>query len=341
MKNPPSAQNAVSAEFERRPQDGFAIRARGLAKTYAAHAGNPPKNALEGIDLDIPQGCIYGLLGPNGAGKSTFINILAGTVIKSAGSLRIWDTDIEQDPRQARANIGIVPQELNIDAFFSPREALELAAGMFGVPGPERRTDEILELVGLREQQHAYARTLSGGMRRRLLVGKAMVHSPPILVLDEPTAGVDVSLRQKLWENIRALNSQGVTILLTTHYLEEAEALCDQLGIIHHGRLLTHGPMDRLMQTASYKELHLTLPDGPPAALPPEIARLDPQISGNRMLLRFDPAQLPAGQIVAALGGAGIRIGDIRTEEPDLEEVFLTLTREADQDKAEARPASG
>jgi ABC-2 type transport system ATP-binding protein len=341
MKKKPSAQNAVSAEFERRPQDGYAIRAKGLAKTYAAHAGNPSKTALEEIDLDIPQGCIFGLLGPNGAGKSTFINILAGTVIKSAGSLRIWDTDIDEDPRQTRANIGIVPQELNIDAFFSPREALELAAGMFGVPRQERRTDAILELVGLQEQQHAYARTLSGGMRRRLLVGKAMVHSPPILVLDEPTAGVDVSLRQKLWENIRALNSQGVTILLTTHYLEEAEALCDQLAIIHHGRLLTHGPMDRLMQTTSYKELHLTLPDGPPAALPPEIAELKPQMTGNQMLLRFDPAQLPAGQIVAALGGAGIRIGDIRTEEPDLEEVFLTLTREADLDKSAARPASG
>ena len=328
------AQTVTATDFHRRPQDGFAIRASGLAKTYAAHAGNPPKKALQGIDLDIPQGCIFGLLGPNGAGKSTFINILAGTVIKSAGSLRIWDTDIDADPRQARANIGIVPQELNIDAFFSPREALELAAGMFGVPRQERRTDAILELVGLQDQQHAYARTLSGGMRRRLLVGKAMVHSPPILVLDEPTAGVDVSLRQRLWENIRALNSQGVTILLTTHYLEEAEALCDQLAIIHHGRLLTHGPMDRLMQTVSYKELHMTLPDGLPAALPPEIARLDPQISDHQMMIRFDPAQLPAGQIVAALSGAGIRLGDIRTEEPDLEEVFLALTEAADQDRA-------
>ena len=187
--------------------------------------------------------------------------------VKTDGSLSVWGTDINDNPRQARANIGIVPQELNIDAYFSPRQTLELQAGLFGVPKSERRSDEILEMVGLTEQAHTYARRLSGGMRR-LLVAKAMVHNPPILVLDEPTAGVDVALRQRLWDNIRALNEAGVTIVLTTHYLEEAEALCDQIAILNHGQMITNQPKDQLMAGASRKELRLSLKDGPMHAVP-------------------------------------------------------------------------
>lgn len=187
----------MTQPFIRTPEDAIAIRASNLQKTYA---GTVPKTALHDVSLDIPVGCIFGLLGPNGAGKSTFINILAGTVVKTGGMVSVWGTDIDGNPRQARANIGIVPQELNIDAYFTPRETLEMQAGLFGVPASERRSDALLELVGLSEQAHTYARRLSGGMRRRLLVAKAMVHSPPVLVLDEPTAGVDVALRQQLWD---------------------------------------------------------------------------------------------------------------------------------------------
>ena len=193
-----------------------------------AKKGEPPKDALKGIDLSIPAGSIFGLLGPNGAGKSTLINILAGLVNKTAGQVSIWGFDQDVNPRQSRAAIGVMPQELNIDPFFTPRGALEVQAGLYGVPKSERRTDDILELIGLSDKAEAYARTLSGGMRRRLLLGKALVHSPAVLVLDEPTAGVDIELRQMLWDNVRALNKQGMTIILTTHYLEEAEEMCDE-----------------------------------------------------------------------------------------------------------------
>ncbi|MEC8247759.1 MAG: ABC transporter ATP-binding protein, partial [Pseudomonadota bacterium] len=210
----------------------IALSARNLQKTYKAVGNQAAKEALKGIDLDIPRGAIFGLLGPNGAGKSTFINILAGLVIKSGGSANIWGFDIDANPRQARASIGIVPQELSIDPFFTPAEIMELQAGLYGVPRKQRRTNEILSAMGLADKAHAYARTLSGGMRRRLLVAKAMVHNPPVLVLDEPTAGVDIELRRQLWDYVIDLNRQGVTIMLTTHYLEEAEELCDTIAII-------------------------------------------------------------------------------------------------------------
>ena len=215
-----------------------AIEITGLRKTYAGQKGEPPKDALKGIDLSIPAGSIFGLLGPNGAGKSTLINILAGLVNKTAGQVSIWGFDQDVNPRQSRAAIGVMPQELNIDPFFTPRGALEVQAGLYGVPKSERRTDDILELIGLSDKAEAYARTLSGGMRRRLLLGKALVHSPAVLVLDEPTAGVDIELRQMLWDNVRALNKQGMTIILTTHYLEEAEEMCDEIAIINHGEVV-------------------------------------------------------------------------------------------------------
>ena len=197
-----------------------AIRIDGLRKTYAGG-----KQALNGIDLTVPQGSIFGLLGPNGAGKSTLINILAGLVVKSAGKVSIWGWDQDRNPRQSRASIGVMPQELNLDPFFTPRGALEVQAGLYGVPARDRRTDDILRMIGLEDKAEAYARTLSGGMRRRLLLGKALVHHPHILVLDEPTAGVDIALRHMLWENVRRLNQErGLTVILTTHYLEKPKS---------------------------------------------------------------------------------------------------------------------
>ncbi|CAN0119481.1 unnamed protein product, partial [Discosporangium mesarthrocarpum] len=226
----------------------MAIRARGLDKTYKARGGGrwfgggtgatAPVHALKGIDLDVPRGALFGLLGPNGAGKSTFINILAGLVMKTAGSAEIWGVDIDRQPRAARAAIGVVPQELALDPFFTAREALELQAGYYGVPPSERRTMAILERVGLADRADAQPRSFSGGMRRRLLVAKALVHNPPVLVLDEPTAGVDIELRRQLWDFVRELNANGTTVVLTTHYLEEAEALCDRIAIIDHGEVI-------------------------------------------------------------------------------------------------------
>ena len=211
-----------------------AIEIEGLRKIYSGSGKSAPKEALKGIDLSIPRGSVFGLLGPNGAGKSTLINILAGLVVKTEGAVRIWGWDQDKNPRQSRASIGIMPQELNLDPFFTPRGSLEVQAGLYGVPRSQRRSDEILKFVGLEDKAEAYARTLSGGMRRRLLLGKALVHRPHILVLDEPTAGVDIQLRQMLWNNVRKLNQEeGMTIILTTHYLEEAEEMCDEIAIIN------------------------------------------------------------------------------------------------------------
>src|SRR4051812_32429469 len=225
-----------------------AIAIDDLQKTYAGG-----KRALDGITLDVPRGLIFGLLGPNGAGKSTLINILAGLVTKSGGSATIWGFDIDDHPRNAKRSIGVVPQEILFDPFFTPKEALEIQAGLYGIPKADRRTMELLRAVRLEDKADAYARTLSGGMKRRLLVAKAMVHSPPILVLDEPTAGVDVELRQQLWDYVRSLHEQGVTIVLTTHYLEEAEQLCDRIAIINHGRLIANEPTRALVNMAQEK----------------------------------------------------------------------------------------
>ena len=313
------------------PKDGFALRLNQLDKTYPGRKGKPGKHALKSMTLDVPRGCIFGLLGPNGAGKSTLINILAGTVVKSSGTASIWGVDIDANPRQSRANIGIVPQELNIDAFFTPRETLEMMAGMFGVPPEERRSDAILAEVGLTEQAHAYARTLSGGMRRRLLVGKAMVHQPPILVLDEPTAGVDVNLRQKLWQLIRSLNDQGVTIILTTHYLEEAEALCDRIAIINHGQLITEAATADLLAGAGHKTLVLTLASAL-ATLPQDVTEaltgLELDHDGDQLKITFSTTVIATGEILQKLGETSLTIKDISTEEPNLEDVFLTLTND-------------
>ncbi|MFL6784559.1 MAG: ABC transporter ATP-binding protein, partial [Sphingomicrobium sp.] len=225
--------------------DDAAIRIESLSKTYAGG-----KRALDSVSFDVPRGQIFGLLGPNGAGKSTLINILAGLVTKSAGQVSIWGFDIDQHPRNAKRSIGIVPQEIIFDPFFTPKETLEIQAGLYGVPPGDRISDELLAAMHLTDKADAYSRTLSGGMKRRLLVAKAMVHSPPILVLDEPTAGVDVELRRQLWDYVRKLHADGVTIVLTTHYLEEAEELCDRIAIIHHGRVIANEPTRELVSKA-------------------------------------------------------------------------------------------
>lgn len=314
-------------EFVNQPASGLAIDINGLSKTYQGSRGKPPHLALDAVDLHVPVGCIFGLLGPNGAGKSSLINILAGAVVKTAGTVTVWGTDIDQNPRQARANIGIVPQELNVDAFFTPRQTIDLMAGLFGVPKGERQTDAILDMVGLADQADMYARRLSGGMRRRLLVGKAMVHQPPILVLDEPTAGVDVGLRQRLWDNIRALNAAGVTVVLTTHYLEEAEALCDQIAIINKGQIIAAKSTADLMASAGTKHLHLSLASPPPTPLPKALQKLGAVWQDGRLSISFDPAKTTSLALLAEVQRAKCEVRDISTAETDLEEVFLSLTK--------------
>ena len=303
-----------------------AIQARGLHKYYPGEGGGPPKHALKGIDLDIPRGSVFGLLGPNGAGKSTFINVLAGLVMKSQGEVGIWGFDIDRAPRQARASIGIVPQELNLDPFFTPAALLDLHAGMYGVPKKQRRTHEILERLGLADKANAYARSLSGGMRRRLLVAKAMVHSPPILVLDEPTAGVDVELRQQLWGYVRELNAGGTTIVLTTHYLEEAEAICDRIAIINHGQVIACEPTPQLLSRISDKRLVVRMQQ-PLNAVPDSLKALGAELlrDGN-LAIGYHPGETPVMDLVEKIRAAGLQIADLATEEADLEDVFLQLT---------------
>ncbi|PRY23774.1 ABC-2 type transport system ATP-binding protein [Aliiruegeria haliotis] len=305
---------------------GNAIEIEGLSKTYAAHSGEPAKTALQDVNLEVPAGSIFGLLGPNGAGKSTLINILAGLVRKSAGNVRIWGFDHDVNPRQSRAAIGVMPQELNLDPFFTARAALDVQAGLYGVPKRERRTEEILDLIGLTDKADAYSRTLSGGMRRRLLLGKALVHRPRVLVLDEPTAGVDIELRQMLWSNVRKFNREGMTIILTTHYLEEAEEMCDEIAIIHQGRKIAHESTDTLIGQLDAKSLliHPTQPFDGDIRLP-EGVELEHRPDGA-LALSYRRGQTAAEDILDAVRAAGIRIADVATEEPHLEDVFLALT---------------
>ncbi len=303
-----------------------AIELRGLRKVYAARGSEPEKVALKGLDLDIPTGSIFGLLGPNGAGKSTTINILAGLVNKTSGSVRIWGFDQDVNPRQSRAAIGVVPQELNLDPFFAPRAALEVQAGLYGVPKAERRTDAILEAVGLLDKAEAYARTLSGGMRRRLLIAKALVHAPQILVLDEPTAGVDIELRQMLWAYVRELNAAGTTIILTTHYLEEAEEMCDRIGIINHGELVVTEETGTLLQQLDAKTLVIT-PESPVDNLPSEQGkiRIDMRPDGA-CAFSYRRSETGAEEVLDLARSLGISIRDVASEDPDLEDVFMALT---------------
>lgn len=309
----------------------LAIKIRGLKKTYAPDGASKPKEALKGVDLSIPRGSIFGLLGPNGAGKSTTINIIAGIVDKSEGSVEVWGFDIDKDIRNAKANIGIVPQEINFDVYFTPYEMLELYAGFYGIPKTERRSDEILEAMRLVEQRDAYTRFLSGGMKRRLLVGKAMVHNPPILVLDEPTAGVDVELRQHIWQYVRELNEKGVTIVLTTHYLEEAEELCDEIAIINHGELVICEKTPNLLKQLDEKMVVIT-----PVNIIKEVPEALTGIGGKLnddgdIVIHFSPSSITVGEILKKVSETEIEIADLKTEESDLEDIFLQLTKTIEQ----------
>lgn len=308
-----------------------AIDVRGLKKTYKKSRKAEAKTALHGIDLTIPRGSIFGLLGPNGAGKSTLINILAGLVIKSEGQAAICGYDIEKQTRQARASIGIVPQEIAMDVFFTPLQALEIQAGYYGVPKSERKSEEILQALGLWEKRDAYVRQLSGGMKRRLLIGKALVHNPPVLILDEPTAGVDIELRRQLWTYVRELHAQGTTIILTTHYLEEAESLCDKIAIIHNGRITANEDKDMLMGRLDQKTLVVTA-DEELSNVPAKLNDLNPVLRGNGALaITYHTNKTSIPQLLDRIKKAGITVADLRTEEPDLEDVFMALTY--DQDK--------
>ncbi len=310
------------------PLPNYAIEVRDLKKTYAASGKMPEKQALNGINLAIPTGSIFGLLGPNGAGKSTFINILAGMVRKTSGTVRIWDLDIDQHPRQSRAAIGVVNQEVVADPFFTPFEMLELMAGFYGVPRAERRSVEILAALGLEDKKDAYVRQLSGGMKRRLMVAKALVHNPPVLILDEPTAGVDVELRRLLWDYVRELHASGTTIILTTHYLEEAEELCDSIAIVNHGEVIACEPTPKLLSRLDYKTLVIT-PREALVALPPALSDLDTNLRADGTLaITFRNKETGIGRLLERVRTAGIGISDLTTEAPDLEDVFISLTSE-------------
>ena len=310
--------------MRRRMDDTAAIRIESLSKTYSA-SGMPPKRALEEVSFEVPRGQIFGLLGPNGAGKSTLINILAGLVVKSSGKATVWGFDIDEHPRNAKRSIGIVPQEILFDPFFTPKEALEIQAGLYGIPREHRKTDELLAAMHLTDKADAYARTLSGGMKRRLLVAKAMVHSPPILVLDEPTAGVDIELRRQLWAYVRQLNAEGVTVVLTTHYLEEAEELCDRIAIINHGRVIANEPTRQLVAKAQEKAVVVSF-DHDLESVPTHDCFEDIRLLDERtMEITYRKDKVNAGQVLAAIQRDGLSIVDVRTREPDLEDVFLSL----------------
>jgi ABC-2 type transport system ATP-binding protein len=305
------------------PDDALEIS--GLVKTYPAGKSTPPKQALKGVDLVVRRGAMFGLLGPNGAGKSTLINILAGLCRKTSGTVKIWGRDIDERPRDARAALGVVPQEIAADVFFTPRESLEVQAGLYGVPPKERRTDEILEALGLADKAGAYVRQLSGGMKRRLMIAKAMVHAPPVLILDEPTAGVDVELRRQLWTYVRRLNAEGVTILLTTHYLQEAEELCDTIAIVNHGEVVACEPTSALLGRLDTREVVVTPAE--PLSAAPELDGFETKLRPNgALVVSYRTGQSSVEQVLAAVRAEGLHIKDIATEDPDLEDVFLSLT---------------
>jgi ABC-2 type transport system ATP-binding protein len=304
-----------------------AIRIESLSKVYDSK-GSERKLALDKVSFDVPQGQIFGLLGPNGAGKSTLINILAGLVVKTGGKALIWGFDIDVHPRNAKRSIGVVPQEIIFDPFFTPRETLEIQAGLYGIAPGQRHTDELLAAMHLTDKAGAYSRTLSGGMKRRLLVAKAMVHSPPILVLDEPTAGVDVELRRQLWDYVRSLNKKGVTVVLTTHYLEEAEQLCDRIAIINHGRVIANEPTRDLVAKTQEKAVVVTidrdLDHVPSSSFFDNIVLLDERT----LEITYRKDKVNAGQVLGALSADGLGIVDVSTRDPDLESIFLSLVSE-------------
>ena len=302
-----------------------ALNIKNVSKDYRLQGGKHLQ-ALDDITFDVKQGEIFGLLGPNGAGKSTLINILAGTVIKSRGIVNVWGFDLDLNPRQVRASIGIVPQEVNVDPFFTPRKLLDIQAGMYGVSKKDRITDKILELTSLTDKADSYMRSLSGGMRRRLLVAKAMVHQPPILILDEPTAGVDVDLRQKLLENVKELNRQGVTIILTTHYLQEAEELCDRIAIINHGKIVALDKTENLLSQIHLKKIKFKVKNFKNIGEKLDNNLVIEYLKNNEISIKYDKTINNIENIISKIKEKGLEIEDIMTEDADLEDVFIKLT---------------
>ena len=303
-----------------------ALKVEKLTKIYSKKTSNEIR-ALNNLNLEVKAGEIFGLLGPNGAGKTTFLNILAGTVIKNSGKINVWGYDLDKNPRQVRSSIGIVPQEVNLDAFFSPKNLLELQAGLYGIKKEDRITDTILKLVSLEKQANSYARSLSGGMKRRLLIAKAMVHRPPILVLDEPTAGVDVELRQKLWNNVKALNKQGVTIILTTHVMYEAQEMCDRIAILNKGNLVKLDTTNNLLDSIKIKKIIFKVK---------KIIKIDSKSldgikfnykSNNEITALYERKKHKIEDIINKVKNNGMEIQDISTDEGNLEDVFINLTK--------------
>ena len=299
-----------------------AISAKNIKKIFSKNN----IKALKDFNIEIPKGSIYGLLGPNGAGKSTFINILGGLVKKDSGTINICGINSDNSPKETRKKIGIVPQELNIDPFFTPYELLELQAGLYGVRKKDRRTDQLLERVELKKQKNSYARTLSGGMRRRLLIAKALVHNPEIVILDEPTAGVDVELRKNLWEYVREINKKGTTICLTTHYLEEAEELCDFITIIHEGKIIKNEKKEDLLKIIGKKTVSFIL-EKEYSDLPSNLMQFNPVLEKNKLILNYDKNKVQLKTILKYLKDNNIDFIEINTQESDLEDVFLELTK--------------
>ncbi len=302
------------------------LYAKNLNKIYSKDSSKST-HALKDLNLEVNEGEIFGLLGPNGAGKSTFINILAGTTIKSSGKVNVWGFNLDENPRQVRASIGIVPQEVNVDPFFTPRKLLELQAGMYGIKKKDRITDTILKLVSLENQSESYSRSLSGGMKRRLLVAKALVHQPPIVILDEPTAGVDVQLRKNLWDNVKSLNKQGVTIILTTHYLAEAEKMCDRIGILNKGKLVALDSTKNLLKRIQSKKVTFFV--NKKVEINNSLLDSLKVLSSNQeeLIISYEKSKLNINEIIQFITKQNILISDISTDDGDLEDVFLRLTK--------------
>jgi ABC-2 type transport system ATP-binding protein len=304
-----------------------ALTVENLTKVYLDSKTKKENKALSNLSFDVKQGEVFGLLGPNGAGKTTFLSILGGTVTKTSGNVNVWGFNLDKNPRQVKASIGIVPQEVNLDAFFSPHKLLELQAGLYGITKKDRITDLILKMVALEDKANAYSRSLSGGMKRRLLIAKAMVHQPPILILDEPTAGVDVELRNNLWENVKELNKEGVTIILTTHYLLEAQEMCDRIAIIDEGNLVALDTTQKLLERIKTKKINFIVKD---VDLNKSLSMKGIKFkigSKNLISATYEKSSLDFEEIINYFNQNQIKIEDISTEDGDLEDVFVQLTK--------------
>jgi len=304
----------------------FALTVENLSKVFKKSKTLKENTALNDLSFQVRQGEIFGLLGPNGAGKTTFLNILGGIVSKTSGNINVWGFDIDKNPRQVKASIGIVPQEVNLDAFFAPKKLLELQAGLYGITKKERITDSILKMVSLEDKADAYSRTLSGGMKRRLLIAKAMVHQPPILILDEPTAGVDVELRNNLWKNVKELNNNGVTIILTTHYLLEAQEMCDRIAILNKGNLVALDTTQKLLDRIQTKKINFKVTNIDKNKIL-KIKGIEITVNSNQSItLSYDKNSINFSEVIKYFNENNIKIHDIVTDDGDLEDVFVQLT---------------